>query len=402
MKKSILALAILGTAAIGAQAANVTLYGSVDAGFKFTHTKFTSVEEVTQPKATTVKTTHTSNSFQLADAISGSNTLGLKGEEELGSGSTVGFQLENEFHVANGAFDEEGKLFSAEARVYVNGPFGEIAAGRMGGLESASGTYDVFFANVDAFDGGDQLPTGFVQTGNLDNSIVYATPEMAGFKAYGMYSFSVDKKQENKFSQNARYAALGATYEIGDATLAATFGMGMPETKKPDGTPFTEKSKKPYVFGFGGNYKLNDDVQLFGGLQYAKNVIIITSNGMDITDGDQFVTDKSFSGYQINDNKEVVQFPHTAKSIAGTLGVNYTFGNSTITAAGYYAHYTDKAAAPKSPKLKTNYASLQSRYTYSLSSRTSLYAGLDGAYLKTKGQEKATAFTAYTGLRHEF
>lgn len=369
MKKSILALTILGTAAIGAQAANVTLYGSVDAGFKYTHTKISG-------KST--------SSFKLADGISGSNSIGLKGEEELGSGSTVGFQLENEFSLANGEFDKEGKLFSAEARVYVNGPFGEIAAGRMGGLESASGTYDIFFANVDAFDGGDQLPTGFVQTDTLDNSIVYATPEVAGFKAYGMYSFSVDKKQANKFSQNNRYAALGATYEIGNATFAATFGMGMPETKKTDGSAINPKPKKPYVIGLGGNYKLNDDVQLFGGLQYADKIGFIKST--EIGDFDDFISSDT----------------DTAKSYAGTLGVNYTFGNSTITAAGYYAHYTDKAAAPKSPKLKTNYASLQGRYIYSLSSRTSLYAGLDGAYLKTKGEEKATAFTAYTGLRHEF
>lgn len=364
MKKSILALAILGTAAIGAQAANVTLYGSVDAGFQYTHMKADG---------------KTSNSFKLADAISGPNSIGLKGEEELGSGSTVGFQLENEFHLANGEFDVAGKLFSAEARVYVNGPFGEIAAGRMGGLESASGTYDVFFANVDAFDGGDQLPTGFVKTDTLDNSIVYATPEMAGFKAYGMYSFSMDKKQENKFSQNNRYAALGATYEIGDATFAATFGMGMPKTKNDNNTAITPKPKKPYVFGFGGNYKLNDDVQLFGGLQYADKIKFVKSAGIeDFDDIASFATG-------------------SAKSYAGTLGVNYTFGNSTITAAGYYAHYKEKES-----KEKTNYASLQGRYTYSLSSRTSLYAGLDGAYLKTKGQEKATAFTAYTGLRHEF
>lgn len=369
MKKSILALAILGTAAIGAQAANVTLYGSVDAGFQYTHTK-------ANGKST--------NSFQLADGISGSNSIGLKGEEELGSGSTVGFQLENEFHVANGAFDEGGKLFSAEARVYVNGPFGEIAAGRMGGLESASGTYDVFFANVDAFDGGDQLPTGFVKTDNLDNSIVYATPDLGGFKAYGMYSFSFDKDQGKKFAQNNRYAALGATYEIGDVVLATTASFGIPATKDTEDKTIDPKVKKPFVIGFGGNYKLNDDVQLFGGLQYADKIGFVSST--EIKDFDDI------GSYSTG----------TAKSYAGTLGVNYTFGNSTITAAGYYAHYTAKAVAPKSPKLKTNYASLQGRYTYSLSSRTSLYAGLDGAYLKTKGQEKATAFTAYTGLRHEF
>lgn len=389
MKKSILALAILGTAAIGAQAANVTLYGSVDAGFQYTHTKFTSFD-----KDTKVKTTNTSNSFKLADGISGSNSIGLKGEEELGSGSTVGFQLENEFSLANGEFDAPGKLFSAEARVYVNGPFGEIAAGRMGGLESASGTYDVFFANVDAFDGGDQLPTGFVQTGNLDNSIVYATPEMAGFKAYGMYSFSTSNKQENKFSQNARYAALGATYEIGDATLAATFGMGMPETKKADGSAITPKPKKPFVIGFGGNYKLKDDLQLFGGMQFANHVSMIKSLNTDVSDGDAVNLAEAFTSTS-EDREDPIS--RTAKSYAGTLGVNYTFGNSTITAAGYYAQYKDKES-----KEKTNYASLQGRYTYSLSSRTSLYAGLDGAYLKTKGQEKATAFTAYTGLRHEF
>ena len=138
MKKTLIAMAVLGTVAFGAQAANVTLYGDLNGGFSYKYVKIGDSK---------------TSSFQLADGIVGSNHFGLKGEEQIGD-MNVGFTLESAFHFANGQMEEPGRLFNNEARLYVNGAFGEVAAGRFGGLASSSGTYDIFFANADAFDGG--------------------------------------------------------------------------------------------------------------------------------------------------------------------------------------------------------------------------------------------------------
>lgn len=183
MKKTLLAIAVLGAAAMTTQAANVTLYGTVDAGFQFLNTK------------TNGTSTH---SFKLADGLAGSNKVGIKGEEDLGNGYAVGFKLENGFYLANGGLKgAEGKvLFDREARMYVKGGFGELAAGRIGGLASSSGSYDMFWSVADAFDGGDKVGTGFLTSDVYNNSLVYKTPTFGGFTAYADYSFSVKENQK--------------------------------------------------------------------------------------------------------------------------------------------------------------------------------------------------------------
>ena len=187
MKKSLLTLAILGTATLSAHA-GIVLYGEVDAGFSFNHAKttFTSGQPIIMPvmpddyHAHTFKistrglggnggnsivptylnsNTSRSNSFKFGDGLLGANKIGLRGEEDI-NGMTVGFKLENGFNLSSGNRSTPGKIFDREARLYVRNNFGELALGRFGGLGSAAGSYDIFFENADAFDGGDNLIPG--------------------------------------------------------------------------------------------------------------------------------------------------------------------------------------------------------------------------------------------------
>ena len=356
MKKTLLAIAILGAAAMTAQAANVTLYGTVDAGFQFLNTK------------TNGTSTH---SFKLADGLAGSNKVGIKGEEDLGN-MKVGFKLENGFHVANGAMKTSGVLFDREARMYVKGGFGELAAGRIGGLASSSGSYDMFWSVADAFDGGDKVGTGFVMSDVYNNSLVYKTPTFGGFTAYADYSFSVKADQNDKFAQNDRYLGLGATFEQGPLAVSTAYELWMPHTKEANKASVTPEPKKPYAINLGASYKINDEWKILGGLQYAKNADITYVKGIDATEA-------------------------TVKSnVAGTLGAQFSTGNHSVKMAGYMAR------AKKEDKTKGTFWSLDGRYTYALSTRTSLFAGADYAQFKFKGAKKNSAATIYTGLHHNF
>ena len=256
MKKTLLAIAVLGACAMTAQAANVTLYGGVDGGFMYKNAKTTfQGNQVGQKES----------SFKLADGLIGSNKVGIKGEEDIGN-AKVGFKLENGFHLANGAYKKDGTLFDREARLYVRGEFGEIAAGRFGALASAAGTYNLFFANADAFDGADnEIKTGFVKSSRYDNSLAYQSPEIAGVQGTLMYSFNKSKAQENKFKDNDRYIGAGLTFKH-DALAV----VGVVEGQIRDKTAKDQGVKNGFTYNLGANYDFGM-ATVFGGFQYARN-----------------------------------------------------------------------------------------------------------------------------------
>ena len=85
MKKTLAALAVLGAFAGSAVAADVTLYGAVDTGFKYTH------EKVQDFVGTSEDAT---NTFEMANGINETSSFGLTGSEELGNGLQAREQLQ--------------------------------------------------------------------------------------------------------------------------------------------------------------------------------------------------------------------------------------------------------------------------------------------------------------------
>lgn len=80
-KKSMAALAVLSLSAGLASASEVTLYGIVDNGLLYKHSK---VEADGVSKKT--------DSFALESGISSTSRFGIKGSEDLGNGMTVSFK----------------------------------------------------------------------------------------------------------------------------------------------------------------------------------------------------------------------------------------------------------------------------------------------------------------------
>src|SRR5262249_27889244 len=124
MKKSLLALAVLGTfAGVASAQSSVTIFGVVDLS-------------IAQVKNGTVKNT------EMAGNQLNSNRLGFPGVEDLGGGLSAGFWLEagmnnatgeaggGSGNVANTAAATSAQLFNRRSTVSLMGGFGEIRLGR--------------------------------------------------------------------------------------------------------------------------------------------------------------------------------------------------------------------------------------------------------------------------------
>lgn len=183
MKKSLIALAVLGAAA-SAQAADISLYGVVDTGLAYTYQDNWGFEN-----GTVAHTTDGESSLEMASGINASSRFGIVDSEDLGNGMKVSFKLESGINSDDGALNQGGRLFGREASLTLSGDFGKISAGRMGGVGSSAGTYDYVYAIGEAFDGGDFNIWGMTASSRYDNMITYETPEFAGVKVTAQYFF---------------------------------------------------------------------------------------------------------------------------------------------------------------------------------------------------------------------
>ena len=181
MKKSLLALAVLGAFAGAAQAqSSVTIYGIVDTGVAY------------QSKAAT-GTGGTGSKFSVNSGIIQGSRIGFKGAEDLGGGLNAVFNLEVGFSNDTGALQgsdasTSSNLFRRKSVVGLAGGFGSVLVGRQTDYADTISVY----TSVNDFGGW----TGNVGH-NLDrlegtrtnNSIAYTTNNLSGFTGNLLYGF---------------------------------------------------------------------------------------------------------------------------------------------------------------------------------------------------------------------
>lgn len=237
MKKSLLALAVLGAFAGAAQAqTNVTIYGQLDVGL--------------------TKSTGGTTSENAGD----NNKLGFKGTEDLGGGLAALFQAEIRFDPNTGKTEGNNSrpLFQGSTVVGLTGGFGTLRLGRaLTAVQSNLAAFDPWGAdrNRGAFFPDVQL-AGYNSTplepangaqNRFSNGVFYSTPSMNGVQA----SLSLQTKQAQTvgtpetlpFSAAVSYAngpigfglgyeknavsdklwMLGGSYKVGTANLMATY-----------------------------------------------------------------------------------------------------------------------------------------------------------------------------------
>lgn len=168
--KSLLALATLGVFSGGAVAADVSLYGVLDQGFAYNKSSVTNGNDKTN-----------TTSFEQMSGYNAPSRFGLVGSEDLGNGLKLGFKLENSFNGDDGTLGQGGRLFGRESSLTLSGNFDALSVGRMGGVASSAGTYDLVYALADAFDGGDNAVLGLTLSSRYDNMVTYQTPKLVAF-----------------------------------------------------------------------------------------------------------------------------------------------------------------------------------------------------------------------------
>ena len=404
MKKTLAALAVLGALSAGsAVAADVTLYGVVDYSLKYSRVD----TDKTGEDAT--------NKFEMASGAQSGSRFGLKGTEDLGNGLKVGFVLENGFGADDGTMLQGSRLFGRESQVYLAGAFGQLSFGRVGQLVSGNGSYGLM-GDISPFGaswaGAVEPSTYMVGYGRFDNTVTYKSPEFAGARVYAQYSFNANNKDEwkqdglddtrstteGKTTAN-RYAALGATYNVGGLALvaAADWYNWSDNWDRMNGADWNHVEGKDsddgYTFTLAGSYNFQV-VKAYLSAQYFDNMYRKGS-----TEGDALA---AFGEYMGNDQfKGYGVIAGVSAPIAGGLG---------MFAVGYTdAEDCDKVEGANAAKTEVQRFGASIGYDYSLSKRTNVYTVLSYAKdkLENEGNEKGVdrdpnTTTWWVGMRHKF
>lgn len=174
MKKSVLALVLLGAPLLVHGQSGVVLYGLLDAGIQHQRVKIDDFGKATRTG--------------MSQGVRAGNRWGLRGSEDLGDGLKAIFTLENGFNLDDGsASDARRTAFNRQAFVGLSSEtLGTLTLGRQ---YNSGFTY---FRTFGAFGTGYGLAgisrsfsSAFVR---YDNMLKYETPVMAGFKATAGYS----------------------------------------------------------------------------------------------------------------------------------------------------------------------------------------------------------------------
>ena len=345
-KKSLAAVAVLAAFAGSAYAADVTMYGRVDLGLRFTNTDADVAGQDDVSK------------FEMASGNYTGTRFGIKGEEDLGNGLQVGFVLENGFDADDGSFDGNGddKIFGREAQLNLSGAFGTVSFGRVGQLASANGSFGIL-GGASPFSGGWQdsvgqkfaFANGFAR---FDNTVTYVTPEFAGLKVYAQYSFQNSSKEagtEGKSSVD-RYYGVGATYTNNNLYL-----VGIVDSMNWDSTATGANLDDQLAVTLGGAYDFGV-AKLYASGQYFDNAKGVGQKRAKvdgtIAEGYDFSGDlEGAEGWGLNVGVGVPVFGGTAKA-----QVAYMDAEST-----------------RDSDMNVSRWSLAAGYDYNLSKRTMVY-----------------------------
>jgi predicted porin len=398
MKKSLLALAVLGSFAAAAQAqTSVTIYGVVDAGVFYQNHAGANNNALFAVQS---------------GGLSGSR-LGFKGSEDLGGGLKANFQLEMGFNTDTGTVgqtDTGSMLFGRTSTIGLSGNFGSVNVGRQtdfaysgtaGGIATFShAAYVNSFSNVD---GNTQAR---LQGDRTNNSIRYDMPQFGGLNGGVMVGLG---EQAGGGSAGAVYAA-GLKYDNGPLAFGGDYYQSKAGTTPADrnlinagGVPATPSvvadggqlagatATKTYTLGASYNFGFG---KLYGNWS---RVNLLTGTGSPALT--QTFNSGSFGSASANNKLDLFE-----------LGYNHNLTASLQLLTGL-AH-TNVSFVNGTPQGKLNQGFIGTDYF--LSKRTDLYA--IATYVRTSdvanplklsgtagtANSSGSAFGLGVGMRHTF
>lgn len=242
MKKTLIALAVVGFSGAAMAQSSLNLYG---------------VADIWVGK-------YKGESAEMGSGGVSTSRLGFKGTEDLGGGLKAHFNFEQKLDLTNGGTN--AKTFDRQANVGFSGGFGTVKLGR-----SFNAMDDVFGAANSGFDSALSANAVWLNgiTGAADAQLYYATPEFAGFTAAMSTQLNGNKVNGRISSFNVAYAngPIGAAVGFEDDALGqeglmvnGSYDLGM---AKLLGSYFTTK---PEVGARTNSYQIGADVPLSSAL----------------------------------------------------------------------------------------------------------------------------------------
>ncbi|MEM5457366.1 porin [Paraburkholderia phytofirmans] len=383
MTMELLADFVMSAAAATTMAqSTVTLYGLIDEGINYTN-------NVGGNKL-----------FEFQSGTVQGSRWGLKGAEDLGGDLKAVFQLESGFNVNNGKLGQGGLMFGRQAWVGIaSNQYGTVTLGRQ--YDSVVNYLAQTTANGTWGGGMFSHPYDNDNTDNtfrINNTVKYTSPEIAGFKFGGTYSFSND----TNFANNRAYS-MGVQYVIGGLLLEAAYLQANNQSSTAGGAignnPAADENflgNKLRIFGAGATYTFGSANV---GISYSNTFVAnLVSSGYvgKITPASGTLSNLRYQNFEINGKYQFTP--------AFFVGAMYTY-----TLSGFNA---------TTGKLKPNYETAGLMADYSLSKRTDVY--VQSAYQHVGGDRTGSALdfafvpvaddvssnrnqvVARVGLRHKF
>ena len=233
MKKSLIALAVLGASGFAMAQSSVTLYGVADAGIG----KIEAGSGAGGNDASD-KTEFISGSLM----NNGNSRIGVRGVEDLGGGLKAGFNFESGLDLDQGdTLGSGGGFWGRAANLWLGGNWGTFKMGR-------SLTPSFYGVAVWELTGTANYSVvgstfGFANSLRNNSQFSYKTPNLGGFSAELGYILKPDNGDRAKWDVNAIYAngpigvglsanktkgtstnyAIGGKYNFGNFALAASY-----------------------------------------------------------------------------------------------------------------------------------------------------------------------------------
>ena len=324
----ILALAS-GLAALAGNAVaegSATIYGVVDLA-------------VESQRATAGSSGPATHSLQMVSGTFSASRLGFKGTEDLGGGLRAFFQLENGFNADDGSLTGTS-LFGRKSVVGLGGAWGDLWFGR----DYSPAFWAQYLTDVNAFAlyGNSGTMSAFAFTGMLrvNNGIYYASPEFDGLRAR-------------------------VTYTLGDESLKAPKDAGR-------------------LVGLSGEYR-SSGLSATVYRQQRRDVYPANGTTSDDTVYEGVTASYDFGGWSagVGSTRFDPAGPNTATSgVTKSLwaGLLVKFGSSDVRVN--VGRVTTAVALPTAGR--STLVGLD--YSYYLSKRTNLYAGIGQARNNVSGQ----------------
>ena len=363
MKKTLIALAVLGAAAGVAHAqSNVTIYGIVDTGF--------------------IK--KSGHDVEMGENVN--NRLGFRGVEDLGGGMKATFELERRFNLNDGTLKEDDKDWDGAANVGLKGDaWGAVRLGRVNELTTETiRKFDPFYQY-----GVGSMMYGSQRVRGIDNTIRYDSPNWSGFHFGATYSLGEnmdsDSRDSGQYGQGLKDAGadndgygIMLGYDNGPLALVGNWSR-------------LADSKKSSVWNLGAAYRFGPaKVELL--YQQTKD------KGYALGDQSAWKTaklDNKLTAYAGADDIQENQW---------LLGVEWKLGPGRLNASAQWME-VEANGGNISDKDIYKYAI---GYTYDLSKRTAIYGNL--AYTDYDDKEVAAiygdtddgTYGVQIGITHKF